>query len=121
VKWRIVFLLTLLTACGSPPPPASAPPLPRLERPILTLAASETQNISIPRAALVERAGLPGVFVLSTEGQARFRLVRPGKIHGAEIEILSGLRAGETLVIGDLGAVRDGTPIIILENADKRG
>ena len=111
MKWLIFFSLSLLTACNASPPPASAPPLPRLERPIHTLSATGTQNISIPRTALVERAGLPGVFVLSADSQARFRLVRPGNIRGDKIEILSGLRGGETLVVGDLGAVRDGSPI----------
>lgn len=111
MKRVIVLLLGLLTACGGPPPPASAPSVPRLERATLTLPTTGTKNISIPHTALVERAGLPGVFVLSADSQARFRLVRPGKMRGAEIEILSGLRGGETLVVGDLGAVRDGSPI----------
>jgi multidrug efflux pump subunit AcrA (membrane-fusion protein) len=82
--------------------------------------AADTRNIVIPRAALVERAGLPGVFVVSADSQARFRLVRPGKIHGDKIEILSGLHSGEALVVGDLGAVRDGSPVKIHETADKR-
>lgn len=111
MKRGIVLLVLLLTACGAPPPPASAPSLPRLERPTLAVPAPGTQNILIPRTALVDRAGLPGVFVLSTDGQARFRLVRPGRMHGDTIEILSGLRGGETLVSGDLVAVRDGSPI----------
>ncbi len=75
------------------------------------MPAPGTQSILIPRAALIERAGLPGVFVMSTDGRARFRLVRPGKIQGDKIEILSGLRGGESLVVGDLDAVRDGSPI----------
>ncbi|OGI43177.1 MAG: hypothetical protein A2150_07745 [Candidatus Muproteobacteria bacterium RBG_16_64_11] len=114
------MLLGLLTACNAPPPPSSAPPLPRLERPTLTVPAADTRNFLVPRAALVERAGLPGVFVLNADGQARFRLVRPGKTLGDNIEILSGLRGGETLVTGELGAVRDGTPVKIHETADKR-
>lgn len=117
MKWRIVFLLTLLTACSASPPPPSAPPLPLLDRPTLTLPATGTHNIPIPRTALVERAGLPGVFTLSADGQARFRLVRPGKLRGADIEILSGLRGGETLVVGDLGAVRDGSPITAVKSS----
>ncbi len=112
MKYLLILLLTLLTACGAPPPPPSAPTLPRLESPTLTVPTTDTRNILIPRSALVERAGLPGVFVVSTDNQARFRLVRPGKIHDNKIEILSGLRGGEVLVTGDLGAVRDGSPIV---------
>lgn len=111
MKIATVLLLIVLTACSAPPPSSTAPTLPRLGRPTLTAPAAGTQNISIPRAALVERAGLPGVFVVSSDRLARFRLVRPGKTRGERIEILSGLRGGETLVVGDLGAVRDGSPI----------
>lgn len=118
MKSAWVVWLALLTACGAPAPPTGAPPLPRLERPTFAVSASGAKNILIPRTALVERTGLPGVFVLNADGQARFRLVRPGKPRGTDIEILSGLRAGETLVAGDLGAVRDGSPVVILENTD---
>jgi hypothetical protein len=30
----------------------------------------------------VERGGIPGVFVLSEAGEARFRMVRPGRTSG---------------------------------------
>lgn len=76
-------------------------------------------KLKIPRAALVERGGIPGVFVLSEAGEARFRLVRPGRSSGTQAEILSGLHGNETLVLGDLSAVHDGSLVIVL-NADKR-
>jgi len=78
------------------------------------------QTILIPRAALAERGGIPGVFVLSETSEARFRMVKPGRGRDGEIEILSGLHGTETLVLGDLREVRDGSPVKILENADKR-
>ena len=46
--------------------------------------------------------------------------VKPGRGRDGEIEILSGLHGTETLVLGDLREVRDGSPVKILENADKR-
>jgi hypothetical protein len=108
-----VFLLGLaLTSCDKKPPEAP-PSLPRVERPVLALnlKPGATLRINIPRAALVERGGIPGVFVLNEAGEARFRLVRPGRTGGTQVEILSGLHGNETLVLGDLGAVHDGTPI----------
>ena len=118
----IVILLALaLTGCDRKPPEAP-PSLPRVERPVLVLnlKPEATLRINIPRAALVERGGIPGVFVLSEAGEARFRLVRPGRTSGAQTEILSGLHGNETLVLGDLAAVHDGTPINIPGTADKR-
>lgn len=78
----------------------------------LNLKPADLLKIRIPRQALVERGGIPGVFVLSKEAQARFRMVRAGRTFDAQVEILSGLHGDETLVLGDLAAVHDGSPII---------
>ena len=59
----------------------------------------------------LELRGIPGVFVLSEAGEARFRLVRPCRTSDSLVEILSGLHGNETLVLGDLAAVHDGSPI----------
>jgi len=118
----VALLLALaLTGCEKKPPEAP-PSLPRVERPLLALnfKPGVTLRIKIPRAALVERGGIPGVFVLNEAGEARFRLVRLGRTSDTQVEILSGLHGNETLVLGDLGAVHDGTPINILGTADKR-
>jgi hypothetical protein len=98
------------------PPPS----LPRVERPALTLHAQpgDLAKLLIPRQALVERGGIPGVFVLNETGsqtpQARFRLVRAGRTSDAQVDILSGLHGDETLVLGDLAAVHDGSPVTVI-------
>ena len=108
----IGIMMLALAACHGEPgtPPVS---LPRLERPVVALHAKPGQllKILVPRGALVERGGIPGVFVLSEAGEARFRMVRAGDTRGAQTEILSGLHGDEMLVLGDLSAVHDGTPI----------
>jgi hypothetical protein len=105
----LALAVLALAACGRKPEPQ--PQLPRVERPVLTLAAAKTPSgVLVPRAAYVERAGVPGVFVLH-EGLARFRMVKAGRAQGETIEILSGLAGTETLVLGDLKAVRDGSPL----------
>ena len=108
----------LLAGCGEK---AALPvPVAALERPVLTLDA-QAGRVLVPEALLVERGGVPGVFVLSAENQARFRMVRTGKTVNNRVEVLSGLRGGETLVTGDLRDVHDGSPVKILSAADKRG
>lgn len=106
----LALAVVTLAACGRKP--ESPPQLPRLERPVLVLTAvaKTPSGVLVPRAAYVERAGVPGVFVLH-EGLARFRMVKAGRAQGEAIEILSGLTGTETLVLGDLKAVRDGSPL----------
>ncbi len=113
---QLFFIATLLLlslyACQEKTR-APAVSLPTLERPVLPLtgAAKETA-ILIPLQALSERAGIPGVYVLQNQ-QARFRMVRVGKISATQVQILSGLRGDESLVLGDLSAVHDGSPISV--------
>ena len=102
--------LALAVACSQQPAPTPAQSLPTLQRPRLALSVPTQGNVWIPYAALVERSGIPGVFVLENE-LARFRMVRVGRRDGARLEVLAGLIGNESLVLGDLAAVRDGSPI----------
>lgn len=103
-----LVVMSLLVACGKKP--AEPAPSAALARPLLALE-SRSGRILIPQAALVTRGGIPGVFVLTEQGEARFRMVRTGKSDAGRVEILSGLKGDETLVTGDLGAVHDGSRI----------
>ena len=54
----------------------------------------------VPKAALVWRGSLPGVYVMSDNNQRELRLVRTGDDVGADgVAILSGLRAGERVIV----------------------
>lgn len=113
VHTGVLVALIFVSACREP---AATPPLPlpAVERPVITLKTasdpSRKARILIPRGAYVERGGLPGVYVLQ-EGQARFRMIHVGKINGGQLEILSGLAGDETLVLGDLADIHDGSPM----------
>jgi hypothetical protein len=98
----------LLAACDKPPAEQAKPA--SLTRPLLLLD-TKAGRMLVPQAAIVERGGIPGVFVLTEEGQARFRMVRTGKTVNGRIEILSGLNGSETLVADDLRDVHDGSLI----------
>jgi multidrug efflux pump subunit AcrA (membrane-fusion protein) len=124
----LVCVVGALAGCEQPPQPKLAPSRP-IERPTFKLAAGPTAQarLSVPAAALVNRGGIPGVFVLQraapfpppvndAEGnalpEARFRMVKPGRTAGGRVEILSGLSGDEVLVLGDLGSIHDGSPIL---------
>jgi hypothetical protein len=113
----LAALLAMLVLPGCQEKPPTPPPsLPTLERPVLPLHGKPDAlaTLTIPRAALAERGGIPGVFVLENN-QARFRMVRPGKTGTAQVQVLSGLHGDEALVLGDLTDVHDGSPITIKE------
>jgi hypothetical protein len=104
-----VISVLLLVACNEKPM-ESAASLAALSRPVLKLEL-KSSRVLVPQSAHVERGGVPGVFVLAEDKLARFRMVRTGKIVNDRVEILSGLSGSETLVVGDLRDVRDGSLI----------
>jgi multidrug efflux pump subunit AcrA (membrane-fusion protein) len=54
----------------------------------------------VPKNALVWRGSLPGIYVMNDNNQRELRLVRTGDDVGADgVSILSGLRAGERIVV----------------------
>lgn len=79
----------------------------------VTVAAplAARQIIAVPANALLDRAGIPGVFVVDAHGIAHYRMVRPGPQTADGVEILAGLSAGETVVTGNLAAVNNGDQI----------
>ena len=71
----------------------------------------QTQAITIPQKAVVERGQLTSVYVVDQSGTARMRLVKTGKTYGDQVEVLSGLREGEQIVVDGLAAVSDGSRV----------
>jgi len=66
-------------------------------------------RITVPAAALFERGGLTGLFVVS-EGKASLRWVAAGARDGDTVEIRAGVEPGERVVLDPTGLV-DGAPV----------
>jgi RND family efflux transporter MFP subunit len=66
------------------------------------------QVVAVPQAAVLNRAGITGVFVVSEQGVAQYRMVRTGRSVDGRVEVLSGLNPGERVVTGNAEAVNNG-------------
>jgi RND family efflux transporter MFP subunit len=64
--------------------------------------------LKVPQEAVLNRAGITGVFVLDDKGMAEYRMVRTGSSDNGQIEILSGLSAGDRVVTRNALAVNNG-------------
>ncbi len=73
----------------------------------------KTTVLLVPSQAVVEQGQLVGLYVADDSGLARLRLVTTGKSYGDKIEILSGLTAGERIVIRGKEKVSDGSRVAI--------
>jgi len=64
--------------------------------------------ILAPQRSIVEKGQLSGVYVVDGNRVVTYRLVRTGKKIGEDVEILSGLKAGESIITDNLAKVVDG-------------
>jgi RND family efflux transporter MFP subunit len=67
-------------------------------------------SLRVPASAVVQRGQMELVFVVVNQS-ARLRLVKTGKRIGDEVEILSGLDAGDPVIIHSLTQLIDGQPV----------
>jgi RND family efflux transporter MFP subunit len=63
----------------------------------------ERSAIVVPRAALLDRGQLQGVYVVGSDGEIALRFVTLGKPAGDNVELLSGVAQGERLVASHEG------------------
>lgn len=74
------------------------------------------EAIMAPRSAVVAMSGITGVYVLSGEGRALFQIVQLGEQQDGQVEVVSGLKAGDRVVAdGTLGRI-DGRKVIAAGN-----
>ncbi len=76
----------------------------------LVVPVGEGNSMRVPLAAVVQRGQLEIVFTVANQ-HAQWRLVRTGKRVGEEMEILSGLRAGDAVVVEGAAQLTDGQPV----------
>jgi len=68
-------------------------------------------GLFIPEQAVISRGDLKGVYTVSQEGVVTFRLVKVGKKADGRVEIISGLNAGEKVVVKGAEEAVDGGKI----------
>ena len=72
---------------------------------------SQKKALLVPRKSIIQQGQLEGIFVVDGSDLAHLRLVKTGKAYGESLEVLAGLKAGEKVVVENVGIVRDGTQL----------
>ena len=76
----------------------------------LLVPVGASDSLRVPAAAVVQRGQLEIVFVVANQ-HAQLHLVKTGKRVGDEVDILSGLHAGDAVVIEGAAQLTDGQPV----------
>lgn len=82
------------------------------------IVTGEREVLAVPRSAIVTFAGLQKV-ILVESGKAVERPVTTGDTRGDEIEVVSGLRAGEA-VVDEPGTLQQGQPVHVGADGGER-
>lgn len=78
----------------------------------VTLPGAKVETILVPPEGIIPLGQMERVFI-AVDNKARLRLVRTGKHYQDEVEILSGLTPGDSLIISENSLLKDGQPIVI--------
>ncbi|MEQ1853853.1 MAG: efflux RND transporter periplasmic adaptor subunit [Chthoniobacteraceae bacterium] len=76
----------------------------------VAVPVGESTAARVPAAAVVRRGQMEYLFVVASD-HARLRIVKTGRTIGNEVEIVSGLDAGERFVTEGAAALADGQPL----------
>jgi len=69
-------------------------------------AARAGERLFVPAASVVRRAEMTGVYVQGGNGKPQLRQVRLGQSEGDQVEVLSGVRAGDQVALQPQAAAR---------------
>lgn len=72
----------------------------------------QRRGIRVPASAVLDRAGITGVFVVDAQNIAHYRMVRIGDTRNGMTDIQSGLSAGERVVSTPTSTLQSGDKII---------
>jgi HlyD family secretion protein len=78
----------------------------------VAVPVAETQILRVPRASLRKRGQMEMVYVVRDQ-KATLRLVKTGKILEEDVQILSGLEEGESVIVSDVSMLGDGQPVTV--------
>lgn len=72
----------------------------------LPTTAEKAVRLEVPARAVVRRAEMTGLYVIAPDGRPVLRQVRLGRMAGDDVEILSGVSAGERVALDPQAAAR---------------
>jgi RND family efflux transporter MFP subunit len=97
---------TLLTQIDVPNPDDALQPGMYLQ--VKLVATRAAPSVFIPSAALVTRNDGPEVALLGENNTVRYRKVQLGRDFGTEVEVVTGLEGGETVIVRSGDALAEG-------------
>jgi len=78
----------------------------------MTIPVGTRQAVLVPRAAVINRGQLTGVWIVGEGNITALRWIRLGHLQGNLVEVLSGLDGEETIVLSSGQPLREGDRVV---------
>lgn len=69
------------------------------------------QGLQVPAVAVIDRAGLSGIYVIDSNGLVQYRQIRIGQKRIDQVEVLAGLHEGDTIAWNGVPALMTGMKV----------
>ena len=73
------------------------------------------EAILIPKTALLEMSGIPGVYLVSAEQNAVFQMIQVGEERGNFVEVITGLKKGDRVISDKHLGILDGKQVVVAQ------
>lgn len=74
----------------------------------VSIPAGKKEVLLVSKKAIVEKGQLTGVYVVDANSIVTYRLIRPGRVYGDMVEVLSGLNPNERIIVDNVEKAVDG-------------
>jgi RND family efflux transporter MFP subunit len=85
----------------------------------VNMPVGRKEILVVPKSALVEKGQLTGIYTVSAANLITYQLVRTGKSRGENVEVLSGLNPGDTIIVSGIDRAVDGGMAVIQQQPAK--
>lgn len=85
---------------------------------LASFPTGQREGVRVPQSAVLDRAGITGVFVVDSQGIAHYRMVRVGDTTDGFVEIQAGLSPGEQIVTSATAQLQSGDKIVNAGNGN---
>jgi RND family efflux transporter MFP subunit len=73
--------------------------------------------ILVPKSAIVNMSGITGAYIVSAEETAVFQMIELGEMHGESVEAVTGLKAGDKVIVDNNNTMLDGKKVSLAQSA----
>jgi membrane fusion protein (multidrug efflux system) len=86
---------------------------------VVNLIKSRSQSITIPEEAVIQEKNRKFVFLVTQENTVAKNEISAGRRSPGKVEVISGLKEGDQVVVQGISRLRSGSPINVIEVREK--